>query len=258
MSSVATLDAVETETPFAAPAYDTFDAAALEPISRRSSGPLSLRPRPLADATSVAAEGNRSAVFRFVKRSIDVVGSLVVLTMLSPVMLTTFVVLSIATKGRPLYGQIRAGYRGRPFWMWKFRTMRLDAERLQHTVHNEADGPVFKNRRDPRVTRIGYYLRKFSIDETPQLFSVLLGEMSLVGPRPLPAHEMARVKPWQRRRLAVRPGLTCLWQVSGRSNVGFEQWARMDVWYVENQSLLTDMWLLLRTPLTVLTGRGAY
>jgi lipopolysaccharide/colanic/teichoic acid biosynthesis glycosyltransferase len=136
--------------------------------------------------------------------------------------------------------------------------MRLDADKMQHTVKNEATGPVFKNRRDPRITFIGRYLRKFSIDETPQLFAVLAGDMSLVGPRPLPLHEMAKVQPWQRRRLAVLPGLTCLWQVSGRSDIGFEAWARMDVWYVENQSLLTDLMLLVKTPLTVITGKGAY
>ncbi|MEX2187062.1 MAG: sugar transferase [Pirellulales bacterium] len=258
MSSAAVLDAVETDSAFSAATFDAFDATALRPLSL----PMPRRTRPAADSafgtSFVAAEGNLSPAFRFAKRTIDVVGALAVLAVLSPIMLATFVVLSITTRGRPLYGQIRSGHRGRHFRMWKFRTMRLDADKIQHTVANEADGPVFKNRRDPRITRIGYYLRKFSIDETPQLFSVLAGEMSLVGPRPLPVHEMARVEPWQRRRLAVLPGLTCLWQVSGRSNIGFEDWARMDVWYVENQSLLTDLNLLIRTPLTVITGRGAY
>jgi lipopolysaccharide/colanic/teichoic acid biosynthesis glycosyltransferase len=112
--------------------------------------------------------------------------------------------------------------------MWKFRTMRLDADKVQHLVQNEKDGPIFKNRRDPRITRIGRFLRSTSIDETPQLISVLLGDMSLVGPRPPIAKEVAVYQPWQRQRLAVKPGLTCLWQVSGRSEIGFEQWVRMD------------------------------
>ena len=119
-------------------------------------------------------------------------------------------------------------------------------------------GPVFKNRRDPRITRLGRILRKTSLDETPQLFHVLFGQMSLVGPRPLDVREVARFAPWQLRRLAVKPGLTCLWQVSGRSDVGFEEWSRMDLWYVRNQSLKTDLELLWRTPLCVLGCKGAY
>jgi lipopolysaccharide/colanic/teichoic acid biosynthesis glycosyltransferase len=136
--------------------------------------------------------------------------------------------------------------------------MRLDADQIKHTVQNHQDGPTFKNRRDPRVTPLGRWLRKYSIDEMPQLWNVLCGDMSLVGPRPLLAEEIARIQPWQRRRLAVRPGLTCLWQVSGRSEIGFTDWARLDLWYVRNQSLWTDFVLLLRTPLSVLRGRGAY
>ncbi len=257
MSSAAVLDAVDTETTYSTALFDEPVYAPVSPLAHARSRPA-VDSLLAADIALVAAEGNLSPAYRLAKRTIDLVGALVVLTLIAPVMLATLIALSITTKGRPLYSQVRAGYRGRHFRMWKFRTMRLDADKIQHTVANEADGPVFKNRRDPRITRIGYYLRKFSIDETPQLLSVLAGEMSLVGPRPLPVHEMARVEPWQRRRLAVAPGLTCLWQVSGRSNIGFDQWARMDVWYVENQCLRTDFWLLFRTPLTVITGRGAY
>ena len=142
--------------------------------------------------------------------------------------------------------------------MLKFRTMAIDANRRQHEVANEKDGPIFKNRCDPRITRLGRILRKTSLDETPQLFHVLLGQMSLVGPRPLPVQETAQFQPWQRQRLAVKPGLTCLWQVSGRSEIGFEDWMRLDLGYLRKQSLWTDFELLLRTPASVLLGRGAY
>lgn len=211
-----------------------------------------------ADLPVVSAGGNRSKIYQIIKRATDIAGATAGLAVLGPVMLVALVALTITTKGKPLYGQERAGYLGRRFRMWKFRTMRLDAEKMQHAVKNEVGGPVFKNRRDPRITGLGRWLRKFSIDEMPQLVNVLRGEMSLVGPRPLPVHEVAKIEPWQRGRMSVRPGLTCLWQVSGRSEIGFTDWARLDLWYVRNQSLWTDLVLLVRTPLTVLSGRGAY
>lgn len=206
----------------------------------------------------VEPEGNLSLRYRRVKRLMDVLGTLGLLLALGPVMLAVFLALLVTTRGKPLYWQRRAGYLGRTFWMAKFRTMRLDAERVKHAVPNEIEGPIFKNRRDPRITRLGWFLRKTSLDETPQLFHVLLGQMSLVGPRPLDIREIARFAPWQRRRLAVMPGLTCLWQVSGRSDVPFEHWIRMDLWYIQNQSFWTDCKLLLHTPLSVLGCRGAY
>lgn len=219
---------------------------------------------PLADAhlasgrAIVGLEGNRSPWYLAAKRTLDVVGALGLLVALSPVLLTTYLVLLFTTRGRPLFRQERLGCRGLPFIMYKFRTMRMDAVERQPEVQNEQDGPIFKNRRDPRITRVGRFLRSTSIDETPQLFNVLLGQMSLVGPRPPLAEEVARYAPWQRRRLAVKPGLTCLWQVSGRSEIGFEQWVRMDLWYVKNQSFLTDVRLLVKTPVSVLSRRGAY
>ena len=212
----------------------------------------------LAGRPAVEPAGNLSLGYRVAKRLLDIFGALVLLVLLAPVMLTILVVLTITTRGKPLFFQRRAGYLGRPFTMVKFRTMRPDAEQLKQTVPNEASGPVFKNRRDPRVTRFGRWLRKTSLDETPQLFNVLLGQMSLVGPRPLVISETAALQPWQRQRLAVKPGLTCLWQVSGRSEVGFSDWARMDIWYVRHQNLLTDCKLLLCTPYSVLSARGAY
>lgn len=212
-----------------------------------------------ADATAfVPAEGDLSPGYQFAKRTLDIAVAAAALIVLAPVLLTVLAVLTVTTQGRPLYWQWRVGFQGRRFRMWKFRTMRLDADKLQHLVQNEATGPVFKNRRDPRITRIGRWLRKTSLDETPQLVSVLLGEMTLVGPRPLPVHEVAKMSPWQCRRHAVKPGLTCLWQVSGRSEIGFDDWAQMDVWYVEHQSLSNDLWLIAKTPWVVLTGKGAY
>jgi lipopolysaccharide/colanic/teichoic acid biosynthesis glycosyltransferase len=202
--------------------------------------------------------GNRNRWYLALKRVADIVGALVLVVLLSPILLATLLVLTITTKGHPLFIQERVGYCGRRFRMIKFRTMRLDADKLQHLVTNEKDGPIFKNRHDPRVTRIGRFLRSTSIDEMPQLFNVLAGSMSLVGPRPPVPKEVERYQPWQRRRLAVKPGLTCLWQVSGRSEVGFEDWVRMDLWYLKHQNLATDVRLLAKTPASVLSGRGAY
>jgi lipopolysaccharide/colanic/teichoic acid biosynthesis glycosyltransferase len=206
----------------------------------------------------VEPQGNLTRGYLVWKRLFDVVGTLCLLLFLAPVILTTFLVLMVTTRGRPLFWQDRMGYLGRPFRMCKFRTMHSGAAAMRHKIRNEKDGPIFKNRRDPRITRIGRFLRKTSIDETPQLLNVLLGQMSLVGPRPIAANEAAHFEPWHRSRLAVMPGLTCLWQVSGRSEVGFEDWMRMDIRYVRNQSMKTDLWLLLKTPLSVLSGRGAY
>ena len=206
----------------------------------------------------VAPAGNLSFGYQFAKRLLDIVGAAVLLVLLAPIMLAVFCVLLVTTRGRPLYSQVRVGWCGRRFRMYKFRTMVLTAEQQQHLVRNEQEGPVFKNRRDPRVTRIGRFLRSTSLDETPQLFHVLFGQMSLVGPRPPVPDEVRRYERWQLARLAVKPGLTCLWQVSGRCEIGFHDWVRMDIWYLRHQSLLTDLMLLARTPWSVLSRRGAY
>ena len=175
---------------------------------------------------------------------------------LSPLLLLTLAVLLVTTRGKPIFRQVRLGQCGRPFRMYKFRTMTLDAESRQRHVANHHSGPIFKNRTDPRVTALGYILRVNSIDELPQLLNVLLGQMSLVGPRPPVPREVAQYAAWQRRRLSVKPGLTCLWQVSGRSEIGFEDWVRMDLWYVRHQGLWTDLKLLARTPWSVLSRRA--
>ncbi len=223
------------------------------PRVRRSVVPAAIFPQPM-----IWADGNRSTEYQAVKRAMDIIGALTFLVLLSPILLTVLIILTITTRGNPLFSQERVGHCGRRFLMFKFRTMRLNADKLQYLVQNEKDGPIFKSRCDPRVTRLGRWLRKTSIDEMPQLLNVLLGDMALVGPRPPVPREVAKYQPWQRRRLAVKPGLTCLWQVSGRSDIGFEDWVRLDIWYIRNQTLWTDIKLLVRTPLTVITCKGAY
>jgi lipopolysaccharide/colanic/teichoic acid biosynthesis glycosyltransferase len=163
--------------------------------------------------------------------------------------------------GPVLFRQQRSGLNGRPFTIFKFRTMVTDAEQRKHELQamNEMTGPVFKMTSDPRVTPIGKFLRKFSIDEFPQLLNVLRGEMSLVGPRPLPVDEVKRFHDLaHRRRLSVKPGLTCLWQISGRNNVSdFNDWVRLDLEYIDNWSIWLDLRILFRTVPVVLLGSGA-
>jgi lipopolysaccharide/colanic/teichoic acid biosynthesis glycosyltransferase len=212
-----------------------------------------------ANRPAVPPGGNRSLVYQLVKRGLDILGALVALILLSPLLVTVWALLMWQTRGHAIFSQERVGECGRRFLLFKFRTMVMNAERAQVLIKNEhKDGPIFKNQQDPRVTRLGRWLRKHSIDEMPQLVNVLLGQMSLVGPRPPVEKEVAIYEPWQRERLMVKPGLTCLWQVSGRSRIGFREWMRMDIWYVRNQSLAVDLWLLWRTPMKVITGHGAY
>jgi lipopolysaccharide/colanic/teichoic acid biosynthesis glycosyltransferase len=213
--------------------------------------------RPFHLGRPIRRAGNLSPTYLVAKRVTDLIGAVALLILLSPLLAVVWAVLFVTTRGRPLFRQARAGLCGREFYVYKFQTMVQDAERLQHLVKNEQDGPVFKNRHDPRVTRIGRILRVTSIDELPQLWNVLRGEMSLVGPRPLP-EDLDEFEPRQLRRLSVKPGLTCLWQVSGRCDIPFDEWMRMDLWYVRRQGLFTDLWLLALTPWVVVTGRGAY
>ena len=162
-------------------------------------------------------------------------------------------------KGPILFGQVRSGLYGRTFTMWKFRSMVADAERLKAALEakNEMDGPVFKITDDPRITRLGRFIRKTSIDELPQFWNVFIGEMSLVGPRPPIPAEVEKYERWQRRRLSMKPGITCIWQVSGRNNVDFKTWMQQDLQYIDNWSLLLDVKLLLKTVPVVLLGVGA-
>jgi lipopolysaccharide/colanic/teichoic acid biosynthesis glycosyltransferase len=193
------------------------------------------------------------------KRGLDIVGAFVGLTIAAPVMLVAATAIKITSPGPVFFTQRRDTISGRPFKIYKFRTMCVDAEsqKAELRARSEQDGPAFKMAKDPRVTSLGRLLRKTSIDELPQLFNVLLGDMSLVGPRPLPCDESNRCEAWQRRRLDVTPGLTCIWQVRGRSKVSFSEWARMDVEYIRSRSLLSDLKLILKTIPAVLFRRGA-
>ena len=188
-------------------------------------------------------------------------GSAVLLLAMLPLFVLVAVLIKLDSPGPVLFCQERIGLNKRRFRFLKFRTMVEGAEKQQQMLEhlNEADGPVFKIKDDPRITRIGKFLRRFSIDEFPQLFNVLKGEMSLVGPRPLPVRDIERIDvPWHKRRLSVKPGMTCLWQVNGRSNIGFDDWVRMDLEYIDTWSLGLDMKILVKTILAVLRGAGAY
>jgi exopolysaccharide biosynthesis polyprenyl glycosylphosphotransferase len=195
------------------------------------------------------------------KRVVDVVGAVVLLTVLAIPLLVVALLIRLTSPGPVLFRQQRAGLNGRPFIMYKFRSMVTNAEQLRHELEqlNEMSGPVFKLSNDPRVTPIGRFLRRYSIDELPQLINVLRGEMSLVGPRPLPVDEVARFDDVaHRRRLSVKPGLTCLWQISGRSELrDFKEWVRLDLEYIDHWSLWLDFKILLRTIPVVLTAKGA-
>jgi exopolysaccharide biosynthesis polyprenyl glycosylphosphotransferase len=195
-----------------------------------------------------------------VKRVIDTIVSAILLIMLSPVFLAAAILIKLDSKGPIFFIQDRVGYNKRRFKLIKFRSMVHDAEHIQDELEelNEASGPVFKIKDDPRMTRIGKWLRRTSVDELPQLFNVLTGDMSLVGPRPLPVRDYNGFdKDWHRRRFSVRPGITCLWQIKGRSSIAFDKWMRLDLEYIDNWSLWLDLKILVKTIPAVLKGSGA-
>ena len=193
------------------------------------------------------------------KRAIDIVASGTALVLLAPLLLATALAVKLTSRGPILFKQVRVGQHGRTFHMLKFRSMVVNAEELKDRLaaRNEQSGPVFKMTRDPRITGVGRFIRKYSIDELPQLINVLRGDMSIVGPRPPIPSEVAKYEAWQRRRLSVRPGLTCVWQVSGRNEISFEEWMLLDMRYIDHWSLGQDIQLILKTVPVVLTGRGA-
>jgi exopolysaccharide biosynthesis polyprenyl glycosylphosphotransferase len=196
----------------------------------------------------------------FIKRILDFTISSILMTLLLPVLAVTAILVKLTSPGPVLFAQKRLGLNKRHFNVYKFRTMVADAEKRLHEVEhlNQVSGPVFKVWNDPRITPVGRFLRKTSIDELPQLFNVLRGDMSLVGPRPLPVRDYEGFnKDWQRRRLSVKPGITCLWQIRGRSSIPFEEWMELDLQYIDRWSLWLDLQILLRTIPAVLKGSGA-
>lgn len=197
----------------------------------------------------------------FLKRAIDIVGSLVMIAVLSPVFIITAIAVVLNDRGPVLYVQQRVGKNGRIFDMFKFRSMVMNADNIKDQLldQNESgDGVIFKMKNDPRVTSVGRFIRKFSLDELPQLFNVLKGDMSLVGPRPPVPREVAMYTLEQRKRLHVLPGITCIWQVSGRSDIPFTEQVQLDLDYIKSQSFWTDLKLLLKTIPAVLLGKGGY
>ena len=192
------------------------------------------------------------------KRAVDIVGAAVGLLILLPVFIVCSIAVKLSSKGPVFYRQTRVGKSGRSFGCLKFRTMRVGAHAQQDLLRaaNQQDGPAFKIQGDPRITSVGRILRKFSLDELPQLLNVLLGDMSLVGPRPPIPSEVDKYTWWQRRRISIKPGLTCVWQVYGRNRVSFKRWVEMDLYYIDNWSLWLDLKLILHTVRVVLRGTG--
>jgi exopolysaccharide biosynthesis polyprenyl glycosylphosphotransferase len=190
---------------------------------------------------------------------IDIVVSGILLIILSPFFLVIAIVVKLTSGGPVLYEWNVMGFNKRPFRSWKFRTMLVNADEMKkNIIHlNEMKGPVFKMKNDPRITKVGSFLRKFSLDELPQLWSVFKGDMSLVGPRPAGPHELARYESWQRRKLSIKPGITCLWQVNGRNKINdFNEWVRLDLQYIDNWSFWLDIKILIKTIPTVFMGTG--
>ena len=195
-----------------------------------------------------------------VKRLMDLAVAMTMLILAAPLMILIAIAIKLSSRGPVLFCQTRIGRGGLPFKIYKFRSMLYNAEDLKASLeqHNETDGPIFKMRADPRITVIGRWLRRYSLDELPQLFNIVLNDMSLVGPRPPVPKEVVKYAPWQLRRLSVTPGLTCIWQTSGRSHVSFEEWMRMDLSYIDQWSLGLDIMLLIKTVKTVALAEGAY
>jgi exopolysaccharide biosynthesis polyprenyl glycosylphosphotransferase len=220
-----------------------------------------VRHDPLALPSVILKPSHVDSDALFVKRLFDGVVSLTLLVLLSPLFLVIAIAIKLTTPRLPVFFRWRVvGYKGRPFVGYKFTTMRADAESLRaDLMHlNEMQGPVFKIKDDPRVTPIGRFLRKHSLNELPQLWSVLKGDMSLVGPRPVFPHELAGYELWHKRKLSVRPGITCLWQVSGRNQISnFDDWVRLDLEYIDNWSLWLDFRILVRTAWAVVAGSGS-
>jgi len=215
-----------------------------------------VKPSAFGTGHSIVFRSEKTPVW---KRTIDIVGSGVGILVLSPFFIGAAIAIKLSTPGPVFFCQMREGKDGKPFGILKFRTMVIDAEDKQEELReqSEQDGPAFKLKNDPRVTKVGRYLRKSCIDELPQLFNVLVGHMSLVGPRPLPVGESEQCNAWQRQRLSVLPGCTCIWQARGGRDIKFSQWMRMDLEYIHKRSFLYDMRLILETVYIAVLHKGS-
>ena len=201
-----------------------------------------------------------SHFYDFTKRVFDIAFGAILLILATPIMILTALAIKITSRGPVFFRQKRTGLNGQTFAMYKFRSMRRGAEDARPILEklNENNGPAFKIKHDPRVTFVGQFLRRSSIDELPQLINVIAGQMSLIGPRPLPVAEAENVRGAGRLRTTVKPGLTCMWQISGRNELTFEQWMHMDLYYIHHRSLLLDLLILVQTIPAVLSAHGAY
>ncbi|MGR9048630.1 sugar transferase [Halobacillus faecis] len=206
-------------------------------------------------------DNSDSTIYLIIKRLMDIFGAAIGIIVLCPLFILVGVLIKIEDiKGPVLFNQVRIGKDGREFRMYKFRSMVSNAEELKAELmkKNEANGPVFKMKEDPRITKIGKFIRRTSVDELPQLFNVLKGDMSLVGPRPPLPSEVKQYNNYEKQRLSVTPGLTCYWQVSGRSSIGFDDWVRLDLKYINERSIYLDVKLILKTVLVLFGSKDAY
>lgn len=237
------------------------------PVDRRDRATVGAPPRGVPNPSVnirelpvVTPRFSNSFYQRYGKRALDLFASSLALLLVWPLVLAIAVAIKLEDGGPIIYCSDRVGIGARVFRFYKFRSMVKGADTrrdsLQHL--NEVDGPVFKMADDPRITRVGRWLRRTSLDELPQVWNVLRGDMTLVGPRPPIPDEVFEYEAWQLQRLSVRPGLTCLWQISGRSRIGFDEWMRLDMEYIDRYGFLLDLWILLRTIPAVVSGEGAY
>ena len=215
------------------------------------------------EGTQLGFESEATRGFSFyeaIKRLIDITCSFVGILVLSPLFIIIAIIIKFTSKGPVFFSQKRVGKYGREFDMYKFRSMVVNAEELKEKLaaQNEMSGPMFKMKDDPRVTKVGKFIRKTSLDELPQLWNVLKGDMSLVGPRPSLPKEVAQFEDWMYKRLEVKPGLTCYWQVSGRNNIDFEDWMKLDVKYVEERNLWIDIKLICKTVFVLFGDKNAH
>ena len=202
---------------------------------------------------------NRKRIYEISKRAIDIIGAGSGLLLLSPVIAIVACAVKFTSKGPVFFSQKRVGKNGVLFDIYKFRSMVVNAEELKEKLayQNEMSGPMFKMKDDPRVTKVGKFIRKTSLDELPQLWNVLKGDMSLVGPRPSLPKEVAQFEKWMYKRLCVKPGLTCFWQVSGRNNIDFEDWMKLDIKYVDERNIWIDIKLIFKTVLVLFGDKNA-